>query len=215
MTRQRIPYVDPATMTDPEMVAEMERCAREGCPRPESQAIRAHAPDIMKTFAATWDAAFRGGTLDHAIKELCRIYVSRSVKCEYCGNQRSEKAKSGGTREEDYKDLLMFEKSTRYDARTKAALAYCDAIVWDQPADDALWARLHEHFDSRELVELGYFVALTMGQQRWLRTLNIDHHAILPGTTAAMAPGMEDRDALNRAKSAAGYWARPSRPVAG
>ena len=28
--------------------------------------------------------------LDHAIKELCRVYVSRSVKCEYCGNQRSE-----------------------------------------------------------------------------------------------------------------------------
>src|SRR5215470_2290658 len=32
------------------------------------------------------------GIADHAIKELCRIYVSRSVKCEYCGNQRSMKA---------------------------------------------------------------------------------------------------------------------------
>ena len=29
---------------------------------------------------------------DHAIKELCRLYVSRSVKCEFCGNQRSIKA---------------------------------------------------------------------------------------------------------------------------
>ncbi len=27
-----------------------------------------------------------------------------------------------------------------------------------------------------ELVEIGYFIALTMGQQRWLRTLDIEHH---------------------------------------
>ncbi len=26
--------------------------------------------------------------------------------------------------------------------------------------------------------EIGYFVAITMGQQRWLRTLNIEHHQI-------------------------------------
>ena len=80
---------------------------------------------------------------------------------------------------QDYKDLLNFEKSTRFNARQKAALAYTETIVWDLPSEDALWQRLHEHFSEPELVELGYFVALTMGQQRWLRTLNIEHHKIL------------------------------------
>src|SRR6185295_9559969 len=177
MAKPRISYVDPATITDPAMLAEFERCAREGTPRPESQAIRAHVPAAFWSFANTWQAVFREGVCDHAIKELCRVYVSRSVQCEYCGNQRSVKAASQkALSEADYMDLLNFEKSTRYNARQKAALAYTEAIVWDLATDDALWARLKSHFSEPELVELGYFVAITMGQQRWLRTLNIDHH---------------------------------------
>src|SRR5512136_3091013 len=94
MLKPRISYVDPSMVSDPAMRAEFERCAREGTPRPESQAIRAHVPAAFWSFANTWQAVFRDGVCDHAIKELCRVYVSRSVKCEYCGNQRSVKAAS-------------------------------------------------------------------------------------------------------------------------
>ena len=51
------------------------------------------------------------------------------------------------------------------------------------------------------MVEIGYFVALTMGQQRWLRTLNIEHHQIMAGTDASMAPGFETADALGKIKA--------------
>jgi len=34
-------------------------------------------------------------------------------------------------------------------------------------------------------------IGLTLGQQSWLRLLNIDHHQVMPGTNAAMAPGHE------------------------
>jgi alkylhydroperoxidase family enzyme len=207
MDKPRISYVDPATITDPEMLRELERCAREGTPRPESQAVRAHVPDVFKVFAETWDKVFKNGVLDHEVKELCRVYVSRSVICEFCGNQRSVKGAKAGLIEKDYMDLLMFEKSDKYDARQKAALGYTEAIVWDLPTDDDLWHRLHEHFTEPELVELGYFVAMTMGQQRWLRTLNIEHHQVMVGTDASMAPGMEDLSSLKRSKAAEDYWA--------
>ena len=39
-------------------------------------------------FANSWRDIFRNGVCDHAIKEMCRLYVSRSVQCEYCGNRR-------------------------------------------------------------------------------------------------------------------------------
>ena len=112
-----------------------------------------------------------------------------------------------GIVEDDYRDLINFESSTRYNDKQKAALAYAECITWDLPADDALWARLHQHFSEPELVEIGYFVAITMGQQRWLRTLNIEHHQILAGTDASMAPGFETMDALARSKSSPNYWA--------
>ena len=82
--KQRISYVPLGDMT-PEMREEMERCAREGTPSPESSAIRAHVPAAFWFFAESWKNLFRDGILDHEIKELCRVYVSRSVKCEYCG----------------------------------------------------------------------------------------------------------------------------------
>jgi alkylhydroperoxidase family enzyme len=204
----RISYVDPASVIDPAMLAEFERCRREGTPRPESQAVRAHVPAVFWSFANSWRTVFKEGVADHNIKELCRIYVSRSVKCEYCGNQRSVKSARAGLIEDDYRDLIEFEKSSRYDERQKAALSYAEAITWDLPTDDAFWARLHRHFSEPELVEIGYFVALTMGQQRWLRTLNIEHHQVLAGTTASMAPGFEDLDRLVRSKQDPAYWAQ-------
>ena len=205
--KQRISYVPLEDMT-PDMRAEMERCAREGTPRPESSAIRAHVPAAFWFFAESWQNLFRDGILDHDIKELCRVYVSRSVKCEYCGNQRSEKGKTLGLVEGQYDDLMNFERSEIYDDRQKAALAYAEAITWHLDTDDVFWDRMYRHFTEPELVELGCFVGLTMGQQSWLRLLNIDHHEVMPGTEAAMAPGFEDADALARSKSAEGYWAK-------
>ncbi len=208
MSKPRISYVDPATVTDQDMLTEFDRCAREGTPRPESQAIRAHVPAVFWSFANSWRDVFKNGVTDHGIKELCRIYVSRSVLCEFCGNQRSMKAAKQGIIEDDYRDLINFESSTRYDERQKAALSYAEAITWDLPVDDEFWARLHRHFSEPELVEIGYFVALTMGQQRWLRTLDIEHHQILAGTDASMAPGFETEAALKQSKSAGDYWAK-------
>jgi alkylhydroperoxidase family enzyme len=208
MSKPRISYVHPSTLDDPAMLVELDRCRREGTPRPESQAVRAHVPAVFWSFANSWRDVFHRGVADHAIKELCRLYVSRSVKCEFCGNQRSIKAAGSGVLEEDVKDLLNFEKSARLDDRQKAALSYAEAITWDLPVDDAFWARLHKHFTEPELVEIGYFIALTMGQQRWLRTLDIEHHQILAGEAGSMAPGFETAEALQKSKAAADYWVR-------
>jgi len=207
--KQRISYVLPDAMDAP-MRAEMERCQREGAPRPESSAVRAHVPACFWAFANSWQAIFRDGICDHAIKELCRVYVSRSVKCEYCGNQRSEQARAQGLREGQYDDLLNFEKSQRLSEREKAALAYAEAITWRLESSDDFWDRLHEHFSEPELVELGCFIALTMGQQSWLRLLDIEHHEVMPGTAASLAPGLTTAQELAASKASPQYWAKSS-----
>jgi alkylhydroperoxidase family enzyme len=205
--KQRISYVSVDDMT-PEMREEMERCAREGTPRPESSAIRAHVPAAFWFFAESWQNLFRDGVLDHDIKELCRVYISRSVKCEYCGNQRSEKGRALGLVEGQYDDLLNFETSLVYDERQKAALAYAEAIAWHLDTDDDFWERMYRHFTEPELVELGCFIGLTFGQQSWLRMLNIDHHEVMAGTEASMAPGFESAEALAKSKASEHYWAK-------
>ena len=202
---QRISYFPLAEMDSP-MMAVLNRCAAEGTPRPESSAIRAHSPAAFWAFDQSWDRLFRNGVVDHSIKELCRVYVSRSVKCEYCGNQRSEAAQLAGISEGKLDELLNFETSDSYSERERAALAYAEAITWRLDPDDSFWERLRAHFSEEELVELACFVALTMGQQSWIRLLNIDHHEVLVGSAASLAPGFESKDALNASKQNPDYW---------
>ena len=79
----RISYVDPATLTDPELIDDLDRARRYGTPRPETQSIRSHVPAVAKAFSRAWDAIFRAGIVEHELKELCRVYVSKTIECDY------------------------------------------------------------------------------------------------------------------------------------
>ena len=103
--------------------------------------------------------------------------------------QRSVQAGRKGLTEEKYDDLLDFTASPRFTEREKVALTYASAIVWNaEIADEALWANLRQHFSNAELVELGFFIALTLGQQRWIKTLGIGHFEVLGDTSTGLAP---------------------------
>ena len=79
----RIPYADLSRITNPEILGYLEDARLRGTPRPESQAIRANVPDVIRAFSQAWELTFRNGVCDHAVKELCRVYVSKSIDCEY------------------------------------------------------------------------------------------------------------------------------------
>ena len=87
-----ISYFPLERLDDPELRGYMEHAARYGTPRPESQAIRAHVPAVMrsfstnwqrKAFSRAWNAIFREGLVEHPLKELCRVYVSKTIDCHY------------------------------------------------------------------------------------------------------------------------------------
>ena len=192
---QRLPYIDFSAITDPAMMAEFERAARDGAPRPESHAIRANVPAVFWAFTNAWNTTFVNGVCDHAIKELCRLYVSQAVNCNYCGNQRSVKAQEQGLLEDDVKDLLEFDKSIRFTARQKAALRLAEAITWGLESTDELWKGLYDNFETDQIVELGFFIGLTMGQQRWNRLINMQHSQFMAGTSGGLAPSITAQQA--------------------
>jgi alkylhydroperoxidase family enzyme len=62
-------------------------------------------------------------------------------------------------------------------------------LVWDpEGVDEALWARLREHFSEEQIVELGSFVCLTFGQQRVIKTWGVGHGEFLNDTSGGLAP---------------------------
>jgi hypothetical protein len=79
----RISYVRPEELTDPELIEYMRQSQRFGTPRPETQSIRSHVSDVAKAFSRGWERIFRNGLVEHPLKELCRVYVSETIGCEY------------------------------------------------------------------------------------------------------------------------------------
>ena len=185
MKKLRLNFATRENLNDEMIISAIEKSAIEGTPRAESQAVRARVPGVFWSFQNAWNDVFKNGIVEHSLKELCRVYVSKSVDCKYCGNQRSSVAVDNGLSENTFMDLLNFETSDSYSPKSKAALALTEAITWDLPTDDSFWDRLYQHFSEEEIIEIGFFIGLTMGQQRFNRILNLHDYL---GTTEFEAP---------------------------
>lgn len=110
-------------------------------------AIRARAPHVLSVYRETREAVLEGGIVEREIKDLCGRYLGEDG---------------------DARPALEDQRLTE---RERAALAWADAIAWhSEAADDGLWRRLHRAFTEPELVELGYSIAIILGQQHWLAT---------------------------------------------
>jgi hypothetical protein len=115
-------------------------------------AIRARAPHVLSVYQETRDTVLEGGIVDREIKDLCARFLARHGEAPALEDQRLTE-------------------------RERAALAWADAIAWNsEAADDVLWRDLHSAFTDPELVELGYSIAIILGQQHWLATRGVIEH---------------------------------------
>jgi hypothetical protein len=116
-----------------------------------ADAVRGRVPAALAAYAETKATVLDAGLVDPALKRLCARYLA-----------------------EDDDVVTHADDATRYDDRERAALAWTHAIAWNSDlADEHLWERLRAHFTEPELVELGYAIASTLGQQHWLATLGL------------------------------------------
>jgi alkylhydroperoxidase family enzyme len=166
----RISFKLPSQIADEECRGWLQKAIVKGKPGPEFQAIRAHAPGVMRSFTMSRQWLYHEGILEFELKELLRAYIALSGDCTYCSNQGV--AREIRADQEQLDALFNYQNSDEYTARQKLAFRYADAIMWDASmADDAMWAELTAEFTEAELVELGYWIGFTFGGQRWLKTL--------------------------------------------
>jgi hypothetical protein len=113
--------------------------------------IRRRAPHVFDVYAETRETVLESGIVERELKDLCGAYLAG-----------------------DAETTAHAADPHRYNERQRAALAWAEAIAWESDrADDALWRRLHRAFSEPELVELGYSIAIMLGQQHWLATLGV------------------------------------------
>ncbi|MEE8436336.1 MAG: hypothetical protein V3S64_16235 [bacterium] len=61
----------------------VEKCLKHRAPDPAFHAMLGHNPEISKTMYLAWGTVFNTGTVDHKLKEIIRVQLSRSADCNY------------------------------------------------------------------------------------------------------------------------------------
>jgi AhpD family alkylhydroperoxidase len=169
----RVRTVDPAEF-DPELATaaghptSAQRVALGGLP---AWAVRPELAVAFLEFQRTLDANAR---LPVRLRELVRLRIAYHNRCRSCMATRSAAAIDDGMTDAAVCSLERPEEAEDLSPAEKAAIAYADLVATDHlAADDAVFARLRDHFDDGEIVELGAYVGVCVGFGRIAATWDL------------------------------------------
>ncbi len=121
----------------------------------------AYRPEILRTMIAHFRAIMESGTVGIKLKELVAVRTSQINRCDYCVASHAQVAQRFGWNEEQLADLANFRTRSDFTPREKTALELAERESLDSHnVDDDFWARLREHFDEGEIIELAATIGL-------------------------------------------------------
>ncbi len=116
------------------------------------------ARDVYRAVAAL----DRSVDFDPALRELVKLRASQINGCAFCIDMHWKDARAGGESEERLYMLEAWRESALYDRGEHAALELCEALtrVAEEDVSDEVWERAAQQFDSAELAQLLFAIAV-------------------------------------------------------
>lgn len=75
--------LDLEEIQDPALKEQLGRAMEHGAPDPNYFRIMGHNPELARKFFEVWMESFNRGAIDHKLKEMIRVKMSRYVSCTY------------------------------------------------------------------------------------------------------------------------------------
>jgi uncharacterized peroxidase-related enzyme len=170
----RIPTIDYAD-ADPAAREIFDHYKQERGNVPNMFRTVAYRPEILRTMIAHFRAVMETGTVGAKLKELVIVRTSQINQCDYCLNSHTQLAQRYGWSEQQLADLANFRTRTDFNEREKAALELAERETLDSTGiDDAFWARLREHFEEGEIIELAAAIGLFNYFNRFNNSLKME-----------------------------------------
>lgn len=121
----------------------------------------ARMPAAFLAMSAMYRALDRKSSpIEPALRSLVQVRVSQINGCDFCVDLNSFLGLGRGIAEDKLRALPLFEDSTLFNERDKAALAYAEATTRsDRRVGAELILRLRKHFDDQAIVELAALIA--------------------------------------------------------
>lgn len=143
---------------------------------PNSVLIMQHRPKLVKALAqmasAVWDK--EASEVNLGFKRLVAYMASRTHGCNYSMAHAAEAAHRVGMDDAKLEAVVDYRTSPLYTEAERAALDFAVAAA-SQPnrVDDALMARMKQHWSDAQIVEIAGAVALNGFLNRWNDTMAV------------------------------------------
>ena len=136
--------------------------------------VIAHSrPNMIGWGAFEWwqDHAHR---VDERLKDLAATRVATLVGCQFCIDIASALGREAGVTDEQLRDFHNYRTSPLFSAEEKVVMEYAEELTTEPvQVPDELFARLREHFDEAQVVELTAAIAIENFRSRFNRALDI------------------------------------------
>ena len=70
-------------LLESELAPFVKKCLKHRAPDPAFHAIQGHNPSLSKALYVAWGTVFNTGEIDHSLKEIIRVQLSRAALCNY------------------------------------------------------------------------------------------------------------------------------------
>ena len=131
-------------------------------------------PSFAKAVGAMNAAAFNSA-LDWRLHELVRMRIAIINGCTVCLSWRTPAAIEAGVTDDLLFGVAAWRHSDDYTDAEKVALEFTELFCGDSLAiSDELMARLAQHFEPGEIVELALVIGKYLSQGRFMQVLGLD-----------------------------------------
>jgi AhpD family alkylhydroperoxidase len=150
-------------------------------------------PRLLFGYGALEDATHKLHHVPVRIKGLAELKAATLTNCEYCIDIGSQITRRWGLSDEELLALPSYRKSDLFSDVEKLAMDYAVGMS-RTPVDvpDELFAKLREHFDERQLVELTNVIALENMRGRFNLALGIGSAGFSEGMVCAVPERVPD-----------------------
>lgn len=125
------------------------------------------APDALRAIYGL-QAYVKGCGLERPLMELVKIRCSQMNGCAYCIDMHTKDARAAGETEQRLYLLSAWREAPLYTPRERAGLEWAECVteIGRAGVTDILYARTHEQFSDKELVDLTMAVIAINGWNR-------------------------------------------------
>ena len=135
--------------------------------------VMAHNPEMLEAFL-TLNATLPRTRLDGKLRELAYIKTSELNGCDYCLHHHHVIGKKAGLSDRQIAESAKYETSAAYSELERDVMRYAEQVTRHINVEDALFNRLKQSLNDRQVVELAMTVGIANFTNRVTETLRME-----------------------------------------